>query len=161
VKPGGQGIDAQLAQAPAAEGAQGAGGSVALIVYDAGTFNAGSAQAKLLVLSGKASPGQTRSAVQPLSAPAAKGATAPTTTAAYDASNQYAAVSGDSTKAIDRCVAVVKKSTQDYLRPVEYDVGTFESKPAFLLFFQKESVYELWVVDRTPQCNVLYFAQAA
>ena len=156
VRPGG-GSDQLATRALNAEGAQAGGSAAALIIYDAGSFNAGSAQAKLLVLSGKAGEGQTRNA-GPLSAPVAEGAPSPA--AAYDTSNKYA-VTTDSTKAIDRCVAEVKKSTQEFLRPVEYDVGTFESKPAFLLFFQTSSRYELWVVDQTPKCNVLFFAQAA
>jgi hypothetical protein len=79
-----------------------------------------------------------------------------------DTSNQYSATgeSTDATKEIDRCVAQIKKSTQEYLRPIEYDVGAFDSKPAFLLFFQTQKRFELWVVQR-PSCTVLYFAQAA
>lgn len=61
---------------------------------------------------------------------------------------------------IDRCVGVVRSSTQDFLEPLQFVVATFESKPAFLLFFRSAERYELWVVDRTPDCGVLFFSQA-
>jgi hypothetical protein len=60
---------------------------------------------------------------------------------------------------IDRCVEVVRKSIQEFIDPVRFDVATFESKPAFLLFFRTTDRYELWVVGRSD-CSILYFAQA-
>lgn len=61
--------------------------------------------------------------------------------------------------AIDRCVTVVRGSTQEFLEPIRYEIATFESKPSFLLFFRTSARYELWVVARSD-CNVLYFGQA-
>lgn len=168
VQPGGTGSSKDLAaRGPGEDTAQSGGaGAAALINYDAGSFDAGSAQAKLLVLSGKVPPDQLKDGGTPvpLAAPAVKGATTPTSGAAVTGNNEYSGgFAGETTAAaeeIDRCVAEITKSTQAYMRPVEYDVGTFESKPAFLLFFQTESRYEVWVVQR-PSCDVLYFAQAA
>lgn len=156
VGPGGRSANQDLAAREDA-GALGAG-APGIIRYDAGDFTAGSAQARLLVISRKTTVNQAEDAALPLAAPAAKGA--PSRTAGGGA-GQFYSVSGDASDEIDRCVAQIRKSTQEFLQPVEYDVGTFESKPAFLLFFQTSSRYELWVVDQTPQCNVLYFAQAA
>lgn len=60
---------------------------------------------------------------------------------------------------LDRCIDVVRSSTQRFLEPVVYEVATFESKPAFLLFFRTPDRYELWVVTR-PGCETLFFSQA-
>jgi len=157
VQPGGGRQNAELASG-GAEGAGAPAANAGLIVYDAGAFTAGSAQAKLLVVSGKTGEGQ----VQDASAPSPTEKVARPLAGSATTSDRYARAAGttDATKEIDRCVAQIKKSTQEYLRPVEYDVGTFESKPAFLLFFQVESRFELWVVER-PSCTTLYFAQAA
>jgi hypothetical protein len=70
----------------------------------------------------------------------------------------YAAPSSDRA-AIDRCVSVVRGSTQEFLEPIRYEVVNFESKPSFLLFFRTSARYELWVVSRSD-CTLLYFAQA-
>ena len=70
----------------------------------------------------------------------------------------YAAPVGDRA-AIDRCVTVVRGSTQEFLEPIRYEIATFESKPSFLLFFRSSTRYELWVVSRSD-CTVLYFGQA-
>src|SRR2546425_456149 len=59
---------------------------------------------------------------------------------------------------IDRCVGIVKSSTQEILTPVRYELVTFESKPAFFLFFSTTDRYELWVVTRDT-CDVAYFFQ--
>lgn len=70
----------------------------------------------------------------------------------------YAASADDHT-AIEHCVNVVRGSTQEFLEPLRYELATFESKPAFLLFFRTTDRYELWVVGRSD-CSVLYFSQA-
>ena len=61
--------------------------------------------------------------------------------------------------AIERCVNVVRGSTQEFLEPIQYEVATYESTPSFLLFFRTSGRFELWVVARSD-CNVLYFGQA-
>lgn len=61
--------------------------------------------------------------------------------------------------AIERCVKVVRSSTQDFLDPIRYELATFENTPAFLLFFRTADRYELWVVARDG-CDILYFSQA-
>ncbi len=61
--------------------------------------------------------------------------------------------------AIERCVGIVRGSTQEFLEPIQYEIATFESKPSFLLFFRSSARYELWVVSRSD-CTVLYFGQA-
>jgi predicted anti-sigma-YlaC factor YlaD len=61
--------------------------------------------------------------------------------------------------AIERCVSVVRGSTQEFLEPIRYEIATFESKPSYLLFFRTSGRYELWVVSRSD-CDVLYFGQA-
>lgn len=148
-----------LATAPeAGRGAAGAG-ATANIVYDAGAFTASSAQAKLLQVAGKVSPGATVRAVAP--APVTGGGAAPGAAADTTVSEGEAfSIGPDVSREIDRCVAEIQRSTQQLLQPVEYDVGTYESKPAFLLFFRTTERYELWVVQR-PSCDTLFFAQAA
>ena len=59
---------------------------------------------------------------------------------------------------LDRCAGIVKSSTQELLTPVRYEVVTFESKPAFFLFFSTTDRYELWVVTR-DKCDVVFFFQ--
>lgn len=61
--------------------------------------------------------------------------------------------------AIERCVEVVRSSTQEFLEPIRFDLATFEDKPAFLLFFRTGDRYELWVTSR-EKCDILYFSQA-
>ncbi len=133
------------------------------ILTSAKNFDAQSAQAYLLDVSGVV-PGAN------VPAENAPGAAAPTP--AYknqqravplstSGRTEFSALSADSSTAsqIDRCVRVVKRSTQELLNPVQYGVVSFESKPAFFLIFSTTSRYELWVVTRTG-CDVLYFAQA-
>jgi len=64
------------------------------------------------------------------------------------------------TDAIDRCVAAVTRSATEALTPLQYELVTFEKKPAFFLFFSTPERVELWVVTR-DRCEVLYFAQTA
>ena len=64
------------------------------------------------------------------------------------------------TAAIDRCVAAVPPSATEALTPLQYELVTFEKKPAFFLFFSTPERVELWVVTR-DRCEVLYFAQTA
>ena len=157
VRPGGDQAQ-RLATGPAGRGALEGAASGANIVYDAGAFTASSAQAKLLVLAGKVSPGASVRNV----APVAGGTGAPGAYADTAASEGEPLTTGgsDVSKEIDRCVSQIQSSTQTLLQPVEYDVATYESNPAFLLFFRTSERYELWVVQR-PSCDVLYFAQAA
>lgn len=157
VRPGGAPSGGDLAFETTSGAA--AGGSTSIIRYDAGAFTQASAHAKLLVISGKVTTNQVTSV------PAARGAAGPSTTA--DAQTYGEALKSGSTvspedtaRQIGRCVDEIQRSTQEYLSPVEYDVATYESKPAFLLFFQVAGRYELWVVGR-PSCETLYFAQAA
>lgn len=168
VRPGGVGLS-DKALAPAGADRAAAGASAANIQFDAGSFTASSAQAKLLVLSGKAESDQINQTALTASSPApnaggggaAPGAQGlPQDSAGTTNLSFSAARSEETTTQIDHCVSQIQKSTQDLLQPVEYDVGTFESKPAFLLFFRTASRYELWVVQR-PSCDTLYFAQAA
>ncbi|MGH2725875.1 MAG: anti-sigma factor family protein [Actinomycetota bacterium] len=73
-------------------------------------------------------------------------------------SNAYAA---DSVQGqIDRCVSVVRDSTQVFLDPLKFEVATFEDEPAFLLYFRVSDHYELWVT-RSADCELLYFAQTS
>lgn len=65
----------------------------------------------------------------------------------------------DERAAIGRCVDRVRSSTQEFLEPIRYEIATFESDPAYLLFFRTQDRYELWVVAR-ESCEVLYFGQA-
>lgn len=65
----------------------------------------------------------------------------------------------DERAAIGRCVDRVRTSTQEFLEPVRYEIATYESDPAYLLFFRTQDRYELWVVAR-ESCDVLYFGQA-
>jgi Putative zinc-finger len=59
---------------------------------------------------------------------------------------------------IDRCAAIVKRSTQENLTPLRYELTTFDSTPAFFLFFSTPDRTELWAVTRDT-CDVLYFGQ--
>lgn len=89
---------------------------------------------------------------------AAKGTGNALVTPATAEFSAYAAPAGDRA-AIERCVEVVRSSTQEFLEPIRYELATYESKPAFLLFFRTSDRYELWVVAR-GDCTLLYFAQA-
>jgi hypothetical protein len=161
VRPGGPpGSDDLALRQNTARELSGAGSS-SIIRYDAGAFTQASAHAKLLVLSGKATPGQVTNV--PVSrAPETTGerADAQTDDSASGFKSGNTPSAQDTAAAIGRCVTQIQGSTQEYLSPVEYDVATYESKPAFLLFFQTSGRYELWVVER-PSCTLLYFAQAA
>jgi len=88
----------------------------------------------------------------------AKNDTASVVTPADAAYSLYAGTADDHA-AIDRCVSVVRDSTQEFLEPLRYEIATYESKPSFLLFFRSSARYELWVVSRSD-CTVLYFGQA-
>jgi anti-sigma factor RsiW len=134
---------------------QAAGASVPVYTY-AQDFSLQTAHAHLLEVSGKVPAGaalgvstdaarsESRSGPVPLNAPAA----------------EFAAETSAFTPQIDRCVNVVKRSTQVLLTPVRYEVVTFESKAAFFLIFSTPDRFELWVVTRN-RCEVLYFAQTA
>lgn len=148
-----------LATSPGTRGGLEGAAGTANIVYDAGAFTASTAQAKLLVLAGKVSPGATVRNVAPATGAGAETG-APTDTAAPKGEGFSVTSGSDVSKEIDRCVTEIQADTQQLLQPVEYDVATYESKPAFLLFFRTSERYELWVVQR-PSCDVLYFAQAA
>jgi hypothetical protein len=147
---GGGTLDASAPQREAA-------GAVSVpILASSENFTLQSAHAHLLEVSGKVAPGGAR-ALAP--GPASRGA-APLAEAAKE-TTYSAAIPDSSVQAqIDRCVEVVKRSTQVLLTPVRYEVVTFESKPAFFLFFATQDRFELWVVSR-DRCQVLYFAQTA
>ena len=76
-----------------------------------------------------------------------------------DAQFQSYSADSDERAAIGRCVDRVRSSTQEFLEPIRYEIATFESDPAYLLFFRTGDRYELWVVARSS-CEVLYFGQA-
>jgi anti-sigma factor RsiW len=67
----------------------------------------------------------------------------------------------DERAAIERCVQIVRSSTQGFLEPIRYELAAFESKPAYLLFFRSADRYELWVVARQNCRDILYFSQYA
>ncbi len=157
VRPGAnQGSQDLASRAPETAANLGAGTS-SIINFDAGAFTQSSAHAKLLVLSGKAADAQITNI--PAVGGFAGSATPLAEDGAPDATRNRTSDEETSTQ-IGRCVDQIQRSTQEYLSPVEYDVVTYDSKPAFLLFFQTGGRYELWVVER-PSCNTLYFAQAA
>ncbi|MEX2557273.1 MAG: zf-HC2 domain-containing protein [Actinomycetota bacterium] len=136
-------------------------------IYQSGqNLSAIDAQGRLLELVGITG----RSAGTPAAAAAPLGAgggstenqvtsdTARVVTPGVTAFSLYAAPADDRA-AIDRCVSVVRGSTQEFLEPIRYEIATFESKPSYLLFFRSSARYELWVVAR-GDCTVLYFGQA-
>ena len=120
-------------------------------------LSAPDAQGRLLAIAGvggrAVSPVPT--APESLAGEDASGVVVAPTATTYSA---YAA-SAEERAAIDRCAGVVRSSIQEFLEPIRYEVATFESKPAFLLFFRTSARYELWVVGRSD-CGVLYFGQA-
>ncbi|MGH2795449.1 MAG: anti-sigma factor family protein [Actinomycetota bacterium] len=120
------------------------------------------AQARLLSLAGVTTQRDAISAP----VPAAGGVTEGTTTdtagkvvAPQPESYSAYAATPDDRAAIERCVMVARESTQEFLEPLRYEIATFESKPAYLLYFRSGERYELWVVQRSD-CEVLYFSQA-
>lgn len=137
----------------------------AVPVFQSGqNLQAVDAQARLLSLAGVTTQRDEISA--PAAAPLAGGASegATTDSAAKVVTPQpenYAAysVTTDDRAAIERCVDVARSSTQEFLEPLRYEIATFESKPAYLLYFRSGERYELWVVARSS-CDVLYFSQA-
>ena len=139
-------------------------GASAVPVFQSGdNLQAVDAQARLLEVAG-ISAGRTDNAAAPDAAPLAGGSSAETTSSkvvtpqremAFDS---YSATSEDRA-AIERCVDVARSSTQEFLEPLRYEIATFESKPAYLLYFRTGDRYELWVMAR-PSCDVLYFSQA-
>jgi putative zinc finger protein len=141
--------------------APGGGAANVRVTTVAGNFDPQSAQARLLAVSGKVPP-----ATFPLTAgssaatPRSKSAVVPDATkgAAFDAN----AVPAERrpTAALDRCVRTVTRSTKQALTPLQYELVTFENKPAFFLFFSTPDRVELWVMARST-CEVLYFAETA
>lgn len=138
-------------------------------IYQSGqNLSAIDAQGRLLELVGITGRSAGAPAAAPLGAGAGTGAgptenqakndAASVVTPADAAYSLYAAPAADRA-AIDRCVTVVRGSTQEFLEPIRYEIATFESKPSFLLFFRSSARYELWVVSRSD-CTVLYFGQA-
>jgi hypothetical protein len=132
-------------------------GSTVQIHTLSGNLDAQAAQARLLVVSQKVPDAG-------VAAPAA--APSDSKQEAYNLSEgrsfDQAALSPDQapTAALDRCAASVTRTTQELLTPLAYELVTFESKPAFFLFFSTPDRVELWVVTR-DRCEVLYFAQTA
>jgi hypothetical protein len=124
----------------------------------AGDFDPLSAQSRLLFVSNKV-----RDAAMPEPYAAVEGTpdqqAAP---ASGGAAFQAFALSREKvpTAAIARCVAAVTRSATEALTPLQYELVTFEKKPAFFLFFSTAERVELWVVTR-DRCEVLYFGQTA
>ena len=153
IGPGGAGGGLTASREDAARAV--AGASVSYL--EGGNYDAVAANARLL---------QLRGIVQGGAAPAAQGSGS-ATAFAYDAAStaegaqqsRLLAAFDAPVEAIQRCVDVVQSSATTYLEPVEYEVATFDSKPAFLLFFRTTDHYELWVMARAD-CAVLYFGQA-
>lgn len=157
-----QGTSNKSGDLEAATGGRNAAGSTVPITTLAGNLNPQAAQARLLAISGKvadarapqaqfapsAAASDNRQEVANLSAGGAAYAVTPVDPAAAP------------NAALDRCAAVVKRTTQELLTPRAYELVTFESKPAFFLFFSTPDRIELWVVTR-DRCEVLYFAQTA
>lgn len=97
----------------------------------------------------------------PLAGPTNEAAADTTAKVVTPEAESYSAysVTTDDRAAIERCVKVARESTQEFLEPLRYEIATFESKPAYLLYFRSGERYELWVVQRSD-CEVLYFSQA-
>jgi hypothetical protein len=123
----------------------------------AGDFTLQSAQSRLLDVSKKVPPGVPQSYAAVEGTPT--GGPVPVTGGAVFDTNAMAREQVP-TAAIDRCVASVTRSATDALTPLQYELVTFEKKPAFFLFFSTPERVELWVVTR-DRCEVLYFAQTA
>ena len=145
----------------ATAGRNSAGGGVQINTL-AGNLDAQAAQARLLAISGKVADAR---APAPQAAPAAgasSGGGQETANLSNGRAFDAAALSAEAapTAALDRCATTVTRSTQDLLTPLAYELVTFESKPAFFLFFSTPDRVELWVVTR-DRCEVLFFAQTA
>lgn len=135
----------------------GAGTATVPILTSSENFSLAAAHNHLLEVSGKLPPGRT--------APFAARSDATAKSGAPEAAAQFGALDASAPseairRQIDRCVNVVKRSTQELLTPFRYEIVTFESKPAFFLIFSTPERFELWVVTR-DRCEVLYFAQTA
>jgi hypothetical protein len=156
---GGGGGGFRASQAPE-RSALGAGPAAVPVFTSSQNFSLQAAHTHLLEVSGKVPPGATRPLSSDMrsstSQPAAGGAAPEAQGFPLDASAPNEKVKSQ----IDRCVNVVRRSTQVLLTPVRYEVVTFESKPAFFLIFSTQERFELWVVTR-DRCEVLYFAQTA
>jgi len=121
-------------------------------------FNPQSAQAHLLDVAGVVPGAQIPAAV-----PGPAGGKTPIPKAQTLASGrayEFSSVARDRAPIADlnRCAAVVNASAQELVTPIRYELVTFESKPAYFLFFSTADRTELWVVTRA-RCDVLYFAQ--
>lgn len=62
---------------------------------------------------------------------------------------------------LNRCVDVVRRSQQEFLDPMRYELATFDGTASFFLFFRASDRVQLWVVSRDPKhsCDLLFFAQ--
>lgn len=117
-------------------------------------FTLEASHALLLEVSGKVAPG----AALGVSKGAGRNAGSPEALSNTMAEFAPDSSGGHFTAQIERCVTVVRRSTQELLTPFRYEVVTFESKPAFFLIFSTTERFELWVVTR-DRCEVLYFAE--
>jgi len=136
------------------------------VVTLAQNFDQFSAQAHLLEVIGRVPVGSVTSAPQALSkgsyaegGGAVGGPDQKTASTAFPLSvpAPVAVPTGD----IARCVDIVRRSQQDLLDPIRYEIASFDNTPAFFLIFRASDRYELWVVSRIPQhaCDVLFFSQ--
>ena len=138
-----------------------AGGGSGPVYLQAGNYDQASAHAELLSVARLISPGAAPSEA----AGAGTSTTAPNAfiyAAAADSSAQPPSTLSRERAPVDdieRCADVVRSSSHAYLQPIQYEVATYENKPAFLLFFYSQERYELWVMQRSD-CAVLYFAQS-
>jgi len=136
-------------------------GSAGPAILQAGNYDQQTAHAELLSVARLISPGSA-----PSEAAGAGTSTVAPNSFVYSASTESSAQPPTTlarerapVEAIEHCADVVRSSSHAYLEPVQYEVATYENKPAFLLFFYTQERYELWVMQRSD-CAVLYFAQA-
>lgn len=138
-----------------------AAGALGLVTVNE-NFDKFSAQTHLLVLAGKVPSPEAVTAAPDLDTAGASG-NRDGTFAPTSKVQGFAALSDASSGDLDRCVEVVRSSTQNYLKPFRYELARFEDRPAFFLVFQTEDRYELWVMSADPKkpCETLFFSQTS
>ena len=138
-------------------------GAMAVPIFQSGdNLTEGEAYGRLLSLAGitpaPGAPGSRAISGGGSSGPTATDSSEVVTVPEAQAFNVYAATAEDRSS-IERCVTQVRNSSQEFLEPIRYELSSYESKPAYLLFFRLGDTYELWVMARSD-CETLFFAQA-
>jgi hypothetical protein len=140
------------------------------LVSVAQNFDKFSAQEYLLVTAGKLTPapagaplssGRSQQETKTVAGGATPEASVLTPHAVYGGEAAQAYDAGTTTE-LDRCVGIVRGATQEYLKPIAYELASFDGTPAFFLVFQASDRYELWVMSHDPKhpCDLLFFSQA-